>query len=65
MGTERQGLFYKTLSGLWQHLTKAAGTLPNDYFTGLLPLPAPLASTLLLVHPQGLSLLDANRRPTP
>ncbi|MDO7885213.1 hybrid sensor histidine kinase/response regulator [Hymenobacter cheonanensis] len=58
VGTEGQGLYCRPASGRWQHLGKASGTLPNDFLTALLPLPAPLAGTLLLVHPQGLSLLD-------
>ncbi len=65
VGTEGQGLFFKPRNRPWQHLTKAEGTLPDDYFTGLLPLPPPLAGALVLVHPQGLSLLDINHCPTP
>ncbi|QKG53637.1 histidine kinase dimerization/phospho-acceptor domain-containing protein [Hymenobacter sp. BRD67] len=57
VGTEGQGLFFKPTSGSWQQLTAATKALPSDYLTALLPLPAPLAGSLLLVHPQGLSLL--------
>ena len=65
VGTEGQGLFFQPPSRGWQHLDKATGTLPDDYLTALLPLPAPLAGSLLLVHPQGLTLLDPRHRPTP
>ncbi|MGI4759071.1 MAG: ATP-binding protein [Janthinobacterium lividum] len=61
VGTEGQGLYCRPANGHWQHLGKASGTLPDDLITALLPLPAPLAGSLLLVHPQGLSLLDARR----
>jgi len=64
VGTEGQGLYYRPAGGRWQHLTKATHTLPDDYLTALLPLPAPLAGALLLVHPQGLSLLDRQHRLT-
>ena len=65
VGTEGQGLFYRPAGGRWQHLGKAAGTLPSDFLTALLPLPAPLAGSLLLVQPQGLSLLTAQRLAAP
>ncbi|GAB3639242.1 hypothetical protein GCM10027422_48330 [Hymenobacter arcticus] len=65
VGTEGQGLYFLPAKGRWQHLGKAAGSLPNDYLTALLPLPAPLAGSLLAVHPQGLSLLDARHVATP
>jgi len=65
VGTEGQGLYFRPAGGSWQHLSKAAGTLPDDFLTALLPLPAPLAGTLLLVHPQSLSLLAAGRPATP
>jgi signal transduction histidine kinase len=65
VGTEGQGLFYRPANGRWQHLGKAAGTLPDDFLTALLPLPAPLAGSLLLVQPQGLSLLDTHHLATP
>ena len=64
VGTEGQGLYYCPAgTGGWQHLTAAAG-LPNDYFTALLPLPAGGTgpARLLLVHPQGLSILDLRTR---
>ncbi|NML67424.1 response regulator [Hymenobacter sp. RP-2-7] len=61
VGTEGQGLFYQRAGrGRWQHL-QAPGALPSDYVVALQALPAPLASQLLLVHPQGLSLLDTRR----
>jgi signal transduction histidine kinase/DNA-binding NarL/FixJ family response regulator len=62
VATEGQGLYYRPVSGHWQHLRKASGTLPDDFLTALLPLPAPLAGSLLLVQPQGLSLLDARHQ---
>jgi len=65
VGTEGQGLYCQPAGGHWQHLAKATHTLPDDYITALLPLPAPLAGALLLVHPQGLSLLDRHHRLTP
>jgi len=65
VGTEGQGLFYRPARGRWQHLGKAAGTLPDDFLTALLPLPAPLAGSLLLVQPQSLSLLGARHLATP
>lgn len=65
VGTEGQGLFCRPATGRWQHLRKAAGTLPDDFLTGLLALPKPLAGTLLLVQPQGLSLLNARHLATP
>ncbi len=65
VGTEGQGLYFLPARGRWQHLSKAAGSLPHDYLTALRPLPAPLAGSLLLVHPQGLSLLDAHHVATP
>jgi signal transduction histidine kinase/ligand-binding sensor domain-containing protein/DNA-binding NarL/FixJ family response regulator len=58
VGTEGQGLYYRPAEGRWQLLSKATTSLPDDYLVALLPLPAPLAGSLLLVHPQGLSLLD-------
>jgi signal transduction histidine kinase/HPt (histidine-containing phosphotransfer) domain-containing protein len=65
VGTEGQGLYFRPVGGHWQHLSKAAGTLPNDFLTALLPLPAPLAGSLLLVQPQSLSWLDAHHVATP
>lgn len=65
VGTEGQGLYYRPATGRWQHLSKATGTLPDDYLTALLPLPAPLAGSLLLVQSQGLSLLDARHVAVP
>ncbi len=62
VGTEGQGLFWRPTGGRWQHISKDASALPDDFFTALLPLPAPLAGSLLLVHPQGLSLLNAQRQ---
>ena len=38
--------------------------MPDDYLTALLPLPSPLAGTLLLVQPQGLSLLSSRHLAT-
>ena len=61
VGTEGQGLFFQRAHTThWQHLD-ATGGLPNDYLVALLPLPAPQTGQLLLVHPQGLSLLDSRR----
>lgn len=65
VGTEGQGLFYRPAGQRWRHLGKAAGTLPEDFLTALLPLPAPLAGSLLLVQPQGLALLSARHVATP
>jgi signal transduction histidine kinase/CheY-like chemotaxis protein/HPt (histidine-containing phosphotransfer) domain-containing protein len=65
VGTEGQGLYCRPAGGHWQHLGKARGALPDDLVTALLPLPAPLAGTLLLVQPAGLSLLDARHQATP
>nr|WP_236018598.1 ATP-binding protein [Hymenobacter sp. BT559] len=65
VGTEGQGLYFRPAGGRWQHLSKATGALPDDISAALLPLPAPLAGTLLLVQPQSLSLLDAHRVATP
>lgn len=65
VGTEGQGLFWRPAGGRWQHLSKEANTLPENFFTALLPLPAPLAGSLLLVHPQGLSLLNAQHLAAP
>jgi len=61
VGTEGQGLYCQPAGGHWQHLSKASGTLPDDFITGLLP----LAGSLLLVHPQGLSLLAPSHAATP
>ena len=63
LGTEGQGLYCRLPKGRWQQLTAADG-LPADYLYGLLPLPtAPgAAPQLLLVHRQGLTLLDARTR---
>ena len=65
VGTEGQGLFHQAPGGRWQHLDKATGALPDDFFTALLPLPTPLAGSLLLVQPQGLSLLNGRPLATP
>jgi signal transduction histidine kinase/CheY-like chemotaxis protein/HPt (histidine-containing phosphotransfer) domain-containing protein len=65
IGTEGQGLYFRPAGGRWQHLSKAAGALPDDFPMALLPLPAPLAGSLLLVQPQGLSLLDGHRAARP
>jgi signal transduction histidine kinase/CheY-like chemotaxis protein/HPt (histidine-containing phosphotransfer) domain-containing protein len=64
VGTEGQGLYYRLAGATaWQHLT-ASKELPDNYLTALLPLPATgrRSASLLLVHPQGLSLLDLRRR---
>ena len=65
VGTEGQGLYFRPAkSSGWQHLSTAQG-LVADYFVGLLPLPgtaAQPAGRLLLVHPQGLSMLDPTTR---
>jgi signal transduction histidine kinase/HPt (histidine-containing phosphotransfer) domain-containing protein len=65
VGTEGQGLFWRPAGGRWQHLSKETNALPDNFFTALLPLPAPLAGSLLLVHPQGLSLLSARHLAAP
>ncbi len=65
IGTEGQGLFWRAAGERWQHLGKEANALPDDFFTALLPLPGPLAGSLLLVHPQGLSLLNTRHLATP
>jgi signal transduction histidine kinase/HPt (histidine-containing phosphotransfer) domain-containing protein/ActR/RegA family two-component response regulator len=65
VGTEGQGVYCRPAGGHWQHLGKATGALPDDIVTTLLPLPAPLAGSLLLVQPTGLSLLDARHQATP
>ncbi|MFC6222401.1 ATP-binding protein [Hymenobacter artigasi] len=60
VGTEGQSIYCRQRSGQWQHLT-AASQLPSDYAYGLLPLPATAGHAgpqLLLVHRQGLTLLD-------
>ncbi|MBJ6109025.1 response regulator [Hymenobacter sp. BT523] len=60
VGTEGQGVFYHPPTGKWEQF--AGGALPSDYVYGLLPLPAPPARPeLLLVHRQGLTLLDVRR----
>ncbi|MBO2010566.1 hybrid sensor histidine kinase/response regulator [Hymenobacter negativus] len=61
VGTEGQSLYCRQRSGQWQQLT-AQSKLPSDYTYGILPLPAASSQTgpqLLLVHRQGLTLLDA------
>ena len=61
VGTDGQGLYYRRAGrARWQQLL-APTALPSNYLTALVPLPAPLAGQLLLVHPQGLSLLAARR----
>ena len=65
VGTEGQGLFYRPAGGRWRHFSKETNALPSDFFTALLPLPAPLAGSLLLVQPQGLSLLSVQRLAVP
>ena len=60
VGTEGQSLYCRQRSGQWQQLT-AASQLPSDYTYGMLPLPAAhghAGPQLLLVHRQGLTLLD-------
>ena len=60
VGTEGQSLYCRQRSGQWQQLT-AQSKLPSDYTYGILPLPAAPGQTsplLLLVHRQGLTLLD-------
>ncbi|UOQ98569.1 ATP-binding protein [Hymenobacter sp. 5317J-9] len=60
VGTEGQGLFYHPPTGKWEQFEGSA--LPSNYVYGLLPLPAPTARPeLLLVHRQGLTLLDVRR----
>ena len=64
VGTEGQSLYCRQRSGQWQQLT-AASRLPSDYTYGLLPLPAAPGHPgpqLLLVHRQGLTLLDCRTR---
>ncbi|MGY3090613.1 signal transduction histidine kinase/CheY-like chemotaxis protein/HPt (histidine-containing phosphotransfer) domain-containing protein [Hymenobacter sp. UYAg731] len=64
VGTEGQSLYCRQRSGQWQQLT-AASQLPSDYTYGLLPLPAApghAGPQLLLVHRQGLTLLDCRTR---
>jgi len=61
VGTEGQSLYCRQRSGQWQQLTTAS-KLPSDYTYGILPLPAAPGQPgpqLLLVHRQGLTLLDA------
>jgi signal transduction histidine kinase/CheY-like chemotaxis protein len=61
VGTEGQSLYCRQRSGQWQQLT-AHSKLPSDYTYGMLPLPTVPGQTgpqLLLVHRQGLTLLDA------
>jgi streptogramin lyase len=68
VGTEGQSLYCRQPSGQWQQLT-AASKLPSEYVYGILPLPATPGQAgpqLLLVHRQGLTLLDTrSRRFTP
>ncbi|MDB5267152.1 MAG: hypothetical protein JWP58_192 [Hymenobacter sp.] len=64
VGTEGQRIYCRQRSGQWQQLT-AASQLPSDYTYGMLPLPAapgPAGPQLLLVHRQGLTLLDCRTR---
>ena len=64
LGTEGDGLFYREPTGAWQHLGPANG-LPSDYTYTILPLPAIPGTTsprLLLIHRQGLTVLDARTR---
>jgi len=60
VGTEGQGLYCRQPDGRWTHYGAANG-LPAEYTYGLLPLPtrAGAAPQLLLVHRQGLTLLEA------
>ncbi|GAB3582656.1 hybrid sensor histidine kinase/response regulator [Hymenobacter daeguensis] len=61
VGTEGQSLYCRQRSGQWQQLT-AQSKLPSDYTYGILPLraaPGHAGPQLLLVHRQGLTLLDA------
>ncbi|MCI1189948.1 ATP-binding protein [Hymenobacter sp. DH14] len=64
LATEGDGVFFKEPSKTWQPLGAA---LDSEYTYNLLPLPAgPAGPQLLLVHRQGLSLLDClTRRLTP
>ncbi|MBU6120190.1 hybrid sensor histidine kinase/response regulator [Hymenobacter siberiensis] len=61
VGTEGQSIYCRQRSGQWQHLA-AVSQLPSDYAYGLLPLPGPAGPQLLLVHRQGLTLLDCRTR---
>ncbi|GAB3875451.1 hypothetical protein GCM10028824_30860 [Hymenobacter segetis] len=61
VGTEGQSIYCRQRSGQWQQLT-AASQLPSDYTYGMLPLPGPAGPQLLLVHRQGLTLLDCRTR---
>ena len=61
IGTEGQGLFCREAAGRWQQLGTANG-LPYDYTYNIIPLPAGPGTAgprLLLVHRQGLTVLDA------
>ena len=64
LATEGNGLFFRDLSKTWQPL---AGSPAAEYTYNMLPLPAgPRGPQLLLVHRQGLSLLECRtRRRTP
>ncbi len=63
VGTEGQSLYCRQRSGQWQQFT-AASKLPSDYIYGLLPLPTRPGQSprLLLVHRQGLTVLDVRTR---
>ncbi len=61
IGTEGDGLFCHQPAGQWRQFGPTNG-LPSDYTYGLLALPAapgPAGPQLLLVHRQGITLLDA------
>jgi signal transduction histidine kinase/CheY-like chemotaxis protein len=58
VGTEGQGLYYCPAGPVrWQHLGATMVGLPDDYISVILP----VGRQLLLVHPQALALLDAER----
>ena len=64
LGTEGDGLFYRLPSGQWKQFSAANG-LPSDYTYNIVALPATADNTgprLLLVHRQGLTVLDARTR---
>ncbi len=61
VGTEGDGLFCRETTGQWRHFGLTDG-VPSDYTYNIVPLPArpdPTGPRLLLVHRQGLTVLDA------
>ena len=61
VGTEGDGLFCREPTGQWRHFGLTDG-VPSDYAYNIVPLPAQpgtAAPRLLLVHRQGLTVLDA------